>query len=159
MDKRPGVVNMHLAVNITSSNKIAMLYKLSQGVLKEEHYGLSLARVINLPPMILDVAERVSAKLKESAAAKKQSSEALKVAKKRKLVLCLKETLMQARDGPMEGRVLLGWLKKLQQEFVVRMDAIERGDDEGDEEGDDDDEGMVMDEEGSVEASEYGRGE
>lgn len=127
MSERPGVVNMHLAVNLASNSKMIMLYKLSEGVVKEEHYGLSLARVIDLPPLILDVAEGVSSTIKQHAEAKKKSSSAFAVAKKRKLVLSLREMLVQARDGPMEGRVLVGWLRKLQEEFVVRMSGIEGG--------------------------------
>lgn len=167
MAERPGVVNMHLAVDLSENDKMIMLYKLSEGVVKEDHYGLALARVINLPPMVLEVAEEVSNTLKEHAAAKKKSSQAFAVAKKRKLVLSLKETLLQARDGPMEGKVLLSWLKKLQEEFVIRMDKIETEsledgeDSDGDSNSNDDDMAAAVGEEheGAIQVSEDGHGE
>jgi DNA mismatch repair protein MSH4 len=105
---------------------MTMLYKLTAGFVKEEHYGLTLARVINLPPKVLEVAEKVSLVLEAQAAAKKRSSRASAIANRRKLVLALYETLNQARDGPMEGKVLLSWLSKVQEEFVRRMEKIER---------------------------------
>jgi len=37
----------------------------------------------------------------------------------------LKEHLIQAHQGRMEGEVLAGWLKQLQTEFIKRMTAIE----------------------------------
>lgn len=156
MSERPGVVNMHLAVDLSEGEKMIMLYKLSEGVVEEEHYGLALARVIDLPPIILEVAEEVSKTLKEHAAAKKKSSQAFAVAKKRKLVLSLKETLIQARDGPMDGEVLLSWLRKLQEEFVTRMDKIEN---EGVEHDDDDGVTVLDEEEGTIQVSEDGRSE
>lgn len=143
MSERAGVVNMHLAVELSEGEKMVMLYKLSEGVIKEEHYGLALARVIDLPPLVLEVAESVSKTLKEHAAAKKKSSQAFAIAKKRKLVLSLRETLIQARDGPMEGRTLLDWLRKLQEEFVRRMDEIDNNG-VGDGEGEEADDGVTV---------------
>ena len=40
-------------------------------------------------------------------------------------MLGLKEILKQAESGPMEGKALLSWLRRLQDEFVRRMDQIE----------------------------------
>jgi DNA mismatch repair protein MSH4 len=74
---------------------------------------------------VLEVAEEVSQALDAQAAAKKKSSKAFALAKRRKLVLSLRETLKQAESSPMEGKVLLSWLRKLQEEFVHRMEQIE----------------------------------
>jgi DNA mismatch repair protein MSH4 len=125
MSERPGVVNLHLAVDMSEDNAMTMLYRVGEGFVKEEHYGLALARVVDLPPQILEVAEKVSKALDAQAAAKKKSSKAFALARRRKLVLGLKETLKQAESGPMEGKPLLSWLRRLQDEFVRRMDQIE----------------------------------
>jgi DNA mismatch repair protein MSH4 len=125
MSERAGVVNLHLAVDMSEKNTMTMLYKIGEGYLNEEHYGITLARVVDLPPHILEVAEKVSKALDAQAAAKKQSSKAFALARRRKLVLGLKETLIQAENGPMEGKVLLNWLRRLQEEFIRRMDQIE----------------------------------
>jgi DNA mismatch repair protein MSH4 len=84
-----------------------------------------LARIVALPPAVLDVATKVSAKLAKQIDRRKKSSSAFALARRRKLILNLKETLVQARDGPMEGEALASWLRKLQEEFVVRMSAID----------------------------------
>ena len=125
MSQRAGVVNMHLKVVMSVANSMTMLYKIFDGVVKEEHYGLALARVVNLPPDVHTFAEKVSAALVAQAESKKTSSQALAVAKRRKLVLSLREALKQAESSPMEGKVLLSWLRKLQEEFVRRMEQIE----------------------------------
>ena len=116
---------MHLKVVMSVANSMTMLYKICDGVVKEEHYGLALARVVNLPPDVHTVAEKVSAALVAQAESKRTSSQALAVAKRRKLVLSLREALKQAESSPMEGKVLLSRLRKLQEEFVRRMEQIE----------------------------------
>lgn len=128
MNDRIGVINMHLAVDMSEENKMVMIYKLARGFVQEEHYGLALARVIGLPPKVLEIAEKVSRDLDAQAAAKKQSSKAHALAKRRKLVLGLREQLMQARDSPMEGKVLSSWLRRLQEAFVERMEQISNDD-------------------------------
>lgn len=124
MNDRIGVINMHLAADMSKENKMVMIYKLARGFIQEEHYGLALARVVGLPPRVLEIAEKVSRDLDAQAAAKKHSSKAYALAKRRKLVLGLREQLMQARDSPMEGKVLLSWLRRLQEAFVERMEQI-----------------------------------
>ena len=125
MSERPGVVNLHLAVDMSQESTMMMMYKIGEGYVKEQHYGLALARVVDLPPQVIEMAEKVSKALEAQTAAKKQSSKAFALARRRKLVLGLKETLMQAESGPMEGKVLLSWLRRLQEEFVRRMEQID----------------------------------
>jgi DNA mismatch repair protein MSH4 len=125
MSERPGIVNLHLAVDMSQENTMTMLYKIGEGYVKEQHYGLALARVVGFPPQIIEMAEKVSKALEAQIAAKKQSSKAFALARRRKLVLGLKETLMQAESGPMEGKALLSWLRRLQEEFVRRMEQID----------------------------------
>ncbi|TVY24077.1 MutS-like protein [Lachnellula hyalina] len=125
MKERPGVINSHLAVDMSEENTMTMLYKVKSDFVKEEHYGLALARVVDLPAQVLEVAETVSRALEAQTEAKKQSSKSCAIAKRRKVVLSLREVLQQAADSPMEGKVLLNWLRKLQEEFVRRMEQIE----------------------------------
>ncbi|KFZ13005.1 hypothetical protein V502_06805 [Pseudogymnoascus sp. VKM F-4520 (FW-2644)] len=125
MNERAGVVNMHLKVDISQEDKMVMLYKIANGFVKEEHYGLALARVVNLPPLVLEVAEKVSKRLQAQAAAKKKSSKSFAIARKRKLVLSLREVLLQAQESVMQGKALMEYLRKVQEEFVKRMDCIE----------------------------------
>lgn len=139
MHHRPGVVNQHLAVDMGEPNSMTMLYKVKSDFVQENHYGLALARVMDLPRGVLEVAEKVTKTLDDRAAAKKKSSKAVALAKRRKLVLSLKETLSQAADSPMDGPVLLSWLRKLQEEFIRRMYKIDNEIPTGDS-GDEDEE-------------------
>ena len=123
--ERNGVVNLHLSVELGEKDKMKMLYKVADGAVKEEHYGIALAKVIDLPPEIIRVAEEVSKKLKANHERHKKHSKAILLARRRKLILGLREQLLQAKEGNMQGRVLATWLKKLQDEFVNRMAALE----------------------------------
>ena len=125
MAERSGVVNLHLAVEMTNADTITMLYTIADGCVQEEHYGLTMARVVDLPPQVIEVATEVSGKLRLQMEQRKKSSIAVSLARRRKLILNLREQLFQARDGTMEGNVLRSWLKKLQDEFVLRMSAID----------------------------------
>ena len=123
--ERSGVVNLHLSVEMGQADKMKMLYKIADGAVKEEHYGIALAKVVNLPPDIIRVAEEVSKKLSANHEKRKKQSKTILLARRRKLILGLREQLLQAHEGNMEGLVLAIWLKKLQDEFVNRMSALE----------------------------------
>lgn len=123
--ERNGVVNLHLAVEMGEADKMTMLYKISSGCVQEEHYGIALAKVVGLPPQIIEIAEEVSNKIKAKIENRKKGSRTIALARRRKLVLSLREQLVQARDGNMQGKVLGSWMKKLQDEFVTRMAAID----------------------------------
>ncbi|PQE12693.1 dna mismatch repair msh4 protein [Rutstroemia sp. NJR-2017a BBW] len=126
MSECPGVDVYHLSVDMSNENTMTMLYKLGQGVVEEQHYGLALARVAGLPAKVLEVAENVSQTLVARAEAKKSSSREHAINKRRKLLRSVQEQLEQLRDSPMEDDVLLDWLRKLQQEFIIRMEQIEK---------------------------------
>lgn len=125
MSERNGVVNKHLAVDTSGLNNMTMLYRLTDGVVAEEHYGLQLAMVLPFPPDVLEDATFVAKKLRERLEKQKKASTAVVHARRRKLVLSLKEQLIQAHQGAMEGEVIKSWLRELQREFVVRMVAID----------------------------------
>ncbi|KIX93861.1 uncharacterized protein Z520_10486 [Fonsecaea multimorphosa CBS 102226] len=127
---RAGVANLHLSANISEDySKMTMRYKIADGYEEEKFYGLALARAIGLPGDVVDVATRVSQALHERNEARKRNPRATAVARKRKLILNVKEQLGHARETAIRGEVgaeaLRSWLKKLQVEFTVRMRAID----------------------------------
>lgn len=127
LGERNGVVNLHLAVELdTEKDRMTMLYRIATGYVQEKHYGLALARVMDLPADVLQVAEKVSKAIDMNAERRKRGSKAIAIARRRKLVLNLKEQLTHARDGNMKGKVLWTWLKNLQDEFVARMAAVNK---------------------------------
>jgi len=125
--ERNGVVNLHLSVEMGEADKMTMLYKIASGAEEEENYGIALAKVMNLPPDVIGVAEEVSKKLNANLEKRKKTSRTILLARRRKLILTLREQLLQAREGNMQGKVLATWMKKLQDEFVIRMAALEAG--------------------------------
>jgi DNA mismatch repair protein MSH4 len=122
-------------------DSMTMLYKATQGVVQEAHYGLTLARLVPLPPGVVEHATAVAQKVERHMLQKKKASETVLKEKRRKLILNLKEHLVQAHTGVLEGEVLTAWLKELQKEFVNRMTALEaEAASAGQESGEDDEE-------------------
>lgn len=102
--------------------------------------GIALAKLIPLPSDVLDIATKVSHTLFETIAKRRQRSKASTLSRRRHLILSLKESLIQARDGSMQGSALASWLRKLQKEFVERMASIDADADGGFNNGHDDEE-------------------
>jgi len=128
MAERTGVVNLHLKVELGGEehpNTMVMLYRVAEGAVKESHYGLALAKVVPLPPKVLDVAELVTKKLESCVQRRKKTFTTVMKERRRKLILGMKEQLVQVHSGTMNGEMLARWLKELQREFVKRMTAIE----------------------------------
>ncbi|KAF2266399.1 hypothetical protein CC78DRAFT_559437 [Lojkania enalia] len=125
LSERNGVISLHLAVELKNNNSMTMLYKIAEGAVKESHYGLALARVVQLPPGLVERATYIAHKLEHQVQKRKKTSAIVLHERRRKLVLNLKEHLVQAYNGVMEGEVLSAWLKELQKEFVRRMTAID----------------------------------
>ncbi|KAF2474591.1 uncharacterized protein BDR25DRAFT_383924 [Lindgomyces ingoldianus] len=121
--ERNGVISLHLAMR--DDDKMTMLYKIAEGAVKEKHYGLALARVVPLPLGLVEHATYVAQKLEHHVLKKKKTSTTVIHERRRKLILNLKEHLVQAQSGVMEGEVLAAWLKELQKEFILRMAAID----------------------------------
>lgn len=126
LSERSGVVNLHLTVTISPNrDRMTMLYKIANGFEQQTHYGIALAQVAGLPADVIEVAERVSATLARNTERKKRGGKSIALARRRKLILGLREQLKQALEGNMQGKVLGCWLKELQDEFVRRMAGIE----------------------------------
>ncbi|KAJ9296013.1 hypothetical protein DTO271G3_5588 [Paecilomyces variotii] len=147
MSERSGVVNLHLAVELSpEASKMTMLYRIAEGHVQEKFYGLALAKLVALPPRVLEVAASVSEKLTEIVERRQGSSRAVAIARRRNLILRLKEQLMQAKDGNMEDGALKKWLSKLQEEFILQLAAIDAefgSSDDDDEERDDMEEELI----------------
>ncbi|KAG6354285.1 hypothetical protein INS49_004890 [Diaporthe citri] len=131
LQDRPGVLNLHLETETTVAAdnvpRMTMLYRIGSGPVQDENYGIKLARAIGFPDAFLDRAEDAAGFLRRQAEAKRQSSEARKLALRRRLVLHLRETLQQALDSDMGEETLRNFLRRLQDEFIARMEDIEAG--------------------------------
>jgi len=138
---------------------MTMLYKIAEGTVRETHYGLALARLVPLPPGVVQTAERVAKKLEENIIKTKRRSANIIRERRRKLILNLKEHLVQAQSGVMEGEVLRAWLKELQKEFVLRMTAIDVEAAQVDEESDSGSEEEENNTQSQIEEVEDGTGE
>ncbi|GFF82696.1 mutS protein homolog 4 [Aspergillus udagawae] len=124
--ERSGVVSLHLAAEISPDiSRMVMLYKIAEGPDTTQFYGLAVAKLVDLPPGVLESAQAVSEKLNKIAQRRHSKSKALMLSRKRNLLLSLREQLLQARNGTLEGDALRQWLKKLQDNFVLRMAAVE----------------------------------
>ncbi|KAI1480263.1 muts domain V-domain-containing protein [Daldinia eschscholtzii] len=130
LGNRPGVLNLHLATEVYETDsgnpKMTMLYRVTSGQVQEDHYGLNLARVIGFPERFIEVAEEVSKTLAEGIERKKQNSQSRKLLRRRKLILNLHDTLLQLQGSDMDDGALGSYLRRLQSEFVSRMDEIEQ---------------------------------
>ncbi|KAJ6093527.1 hypothetical protein N7486_008816 [Penicillium sp. IBT 16267x] len=125
LSERSGVVNLHLAAEITSdATKITMLYRIAEGPVPDRRYGIALAKLVDLPPKVLEVASTVSEELDRISQRRNNPSRAVAIARKRKLLLSLHEQLIIARNGNMDNKSLFRWLKKLQDEFALQMAVI-----------------------------------
>lgn len=125
LSERSGVVNKHLAVNMSDQGRMEMLYRLSDGAEEEEHYGLKLAGVVPLPRDVLEYARHVSYALQQRSKNNGGQSLAIIQVRRRKLMLNLKEHLCQARTFTMDDEMLRKWLLELRKEFVKEMLALD----------------------------------
>jgi len=104
---------------------LTMLYKTASGAVRETNYGIQFARTIRFPSGFLETAERAVSTLRESQAAKRRDSASRRLTARRKLVLCLHETLVQAEQSDMDDGALASFLRRLQADFITRMEALE----------------------------------
>ena len=125
MSQRNGVVNLHLAAELSApTSKMAMLYRVADGYVEDKHYGLAIAKVFPFPRGMLELAEDVSNALSTKIDSQTRNARTVAVTKRRQLLLGLREQLVQARDGSLHGEPLRLWLKQLQDEFTMQMAAI-----------------------------------
>ncbi|CEJ93779.1 hypothetical protein VHEMI09348 [[Torrubiella] hemipterigena] len=127
----PGVLTLHLQSRILSPNngmpELTMMYKVESGIVDDsQQYGLHLARAMGLPKKFVDDAEEASNYLRQMRLEGEVNSEERKTVQKRQAILKLYDSLKQANEYG-NPDVLYGYLKKLQEDFVVRMVAIDKG--------------------------------
>lgn len=126
MAERSGVVSLHLAAEISpDASQMLMLYKIAEGPDTNQFYGLAVAKLVDLPSSVLETAQRVSESLNELTKRRHSKSRAQMLSRKRNLMLSLREQLLHARNGALEGEELRNWLKRLQDTFALRMASIE----------------------------------
>lgn len=106
--------------------KLTMLYKVESGPVREQSYGIKLAGAVGFPVHFLELAQEASDTLRNQAEAKKRGSSARKIALKRKLILALRDALQVAYNSGMDDGALAAYLRKLQAEFIQRMEENER---------------------------------
>ena len=124
--ERAGVVNLHLTVDVApDKKKMKMQYRVADGYEEEKYYGLLLAKVVQLPPVLLETATSVSESLYARNDARITHTRVLMLARKRKLISTMIQSMKQAATGNLRGKALKQWLQRLQEEFLVRMQAID----------------------------------
>lgn len=126
---RPGVLNLHLASNTSIDEggipQLTMLYKATAGTVDDEHhYGIVLARAMGMPSSFIEVAEKVANDLRNKRESNRQNSESCKEMHRQKLMLNLYEALKQAANSS-NMEALLGYLRRLQEDYIVRLQEIE----------------------------------
>lgn len=142
-----------------------MLYKVESGPVQEKGYGITLAGAVGFPRPFLEHARHVSDTLRTQSEAKKRGSSARNIAVKRKLILRLREALRVASNSGMGDGALAAYLRKLQDEFIQRMEENERpvqeGSEESSEEGSEEEDGpddkqvTKIEEEGGLDDGEH----
>ncbi|KAK1993248.1 muts domain V [Colletotrichum falcatum] len=132
----PGVLNLHLATRIsTTANdvpRMTMLCKVESGKTEDSMYGIMVANSMPFPKRFLEVAEQVAVSLRQRREQKKQGSETRKTLNQRKLLLNLHDHLKQVSNSELDEPAMRNYLGRLREEFILRMDAIEKdGGDDG----------------------------
>lgn len=79
-----------------------------------------------LPAAVLERATEVAEQLTQINERKKDTSKAVLMQRKRRLVLDLREQLIQAKHGKMDNEALKQCLRELQQSFIVKMTELEQ---------------------------------
>lgn len=124
--ERVGVYNLHMHVDIAADfSAMKMRYRISEGREEQKFYGLALAQLVDLPDEVMEVAVAASQSLNARNEEKKGNAKVVALAKRRKLAICLRETLVQGVEGDLSGEMLLEKMRMVQEEFCVRMAAIE----------------------------------
>jgi DNA mismatch repair protein MSH4 len=126
---RPSVLSLHLvsehSVTDEGEPRLSMLYKAKNGTVDAtQHYGIHLARMIGFSESFTKRAEEVADEIRRRREANWRDSESRRLMARRKLVLNLYEALQQANEHGSD-ETLPGYLKHLQEEFIMRMNDLE----------------------------------
>jgi len=121
LSERYGVMSMHMSVDINHENILAMLYRVSEGVDTNEHYGLKLAKIVSFPDQVYERAEYVINILEDKAKRNERVSPFIVLARRRKVVFQLREQIIQALQSSMDDNVLKEWLSEMKKQFIIDM--------------------------------------
>ncbi|KAL2135001.1 hypothetical protein VTI74DRAFT_10136 [Chaetomium olivicolor] len=120
--KRNNVLNVHVSGKSIKSGdtlQISLPHTIAPGPVKNEDYGLDLARRF-LPERVINNAEGVCKFLRERHA-NKVAGPMTRTMKQNKLILALPDLVKQAYNSTMDDSALASYLKRLQTEFTIRM--------------------------------------
>jgi len=127
LSRQPTVVNMYLSAQCTRPSGVTFGlvfdHRIMDGTMGDiGHYGLQLARLADLPDDVLSEAARVTELMEEEHSARKASSEAGRIAQRRKVLLRLRTQLTQAVEHSMlPDRELLEHFARIQRETVSAL--------------------------------------
>ncbi|KAJ4297380.1 MutS protein msh4 [Collariella sp. IMI 366227] len=116
------VLSVHVAGESAKSGttlQITLPHTIAPGPVKNEDYGLDLARRF-LPERVITNAAAVCNFLRERNS-NKSTGPVTKAVKQNKLILALPDLLKQAYNSTMDDSALASYLKKLQTELTIRM--------------------------------------
>lgn len=126
LNERIGVYSMHMNVDIEPDfSTMRMRYKIAEGQEEQRYYGLAIAQVVDFPAEVMEVAVAGSKKLNDRLDETEDDRKVRAVASQRKLLVHVRETLLQARESTLNAKDLIERLKRLQHEFLVRLASIE----------------------------------
>ncbi|KAF9261928.1 hypothetical protein L218DRAFT_980745 [Marasmius fiardii PR-910] len=124
LSRQPTVVNLHLSVQRTRRSEasfgMTFQYKIMDGAPEDNnHYGLELARLADLPDDVLKEACRVAHHLSELQTRHRGQSESSKIAARRKALLRLRTQLTQAYEhSALPDKDLLDYIARFQTEIT-----------------------------------------
>ncbi|KAF9359640.1 MutS protein msh4 [Mortierella sp. NVP85] len=124
------VVNLHLETEIMHGERdspgIIYKYHITDGSAKEEHYGLSLAKTLNLPTDITRRAQEVSFGLTGLQAKARRQSESNKVVARRRALAQIAHSvgLIQQSSQKMPRQELMQELRGAQREAITQLLSI-----------------------------------
>ncbi|KAI1790487.1 muts domain V-domain-containing protein, partial [Ganoderma leucocontextum] len=125
LSRQPSVINLHLSFQksrpTASKFGITFYYKIMDGAPEaQDHYGLDLARLADLPESVVSEARRVAEYLTEQKERDQQQSKTSKIALRRKALLRLKTQLGQALDhSSLPDEELATYLARMQKDIMA----------------------------------------
>ncbi|TBU46298.1 muts domain V-domain-containing protein [Dichomitus squalens] len=125
LSRQPSVINLHLSVQksrpTASKFGITFHYKIVDGASDlQDHYGLDLARLADLPESVISEARRVAEYLADREERDQRQSKTSKLALRRKALLRLRTQLGQALDhSSLPDEELATYLARMQKEIAT----------------------------------------
>ncbi|KAJ9123957.1 hypothetical protein QFC22_000748 [Naganishia vaughanmartiniae] len=97
-------------------------YRIVQGAVKLEHYGLELAKLANLPESVLEKSTEIAYKLEACQQRARAASESQAIAARRKALINLRSQLIViSENSTLDDHELRGYLRHIQQECIEEL--------------------------------------